>query len=101
MPPSSSLLSLVLDNSGPNDLDLIHWFILRVCLDKPHALNNPHPTLDSAEDSMLPIQPWCWGQGDEELTAVGIGSAIGHAQNPSASVFEVSMNLVFELISIY
>lgn len=95
-----SFLPLVLHDPGPNDLDLVHRLVLRICFDKAHALDHPHPGLDSAEDGVLPVQPRCRRKGDEELAPVGIRPAICHAQNPSPSMFQLSVDLVLKLLAV-
>lgn len=37
-----------------------------------------------------------WGQRDKELTAIGVWSSIGHAENSSASVLQVWINFILE-----
>lgn len=96
---TASLCSLLHD-SGPDNLDFVHRFVLCVCLDQPHSLNHPHPTLDPAEDRVFSVKPRCWRQGDEELATIGIRTAIRHAQNARAGMFQVVANLVFKLLAV-
>jgi len=62
---------------GSDDLDIVHRFVVTVSLDLPYHLDCPHPTLDPAEDRVLAVQPLGRGQGYEELTAIGVGAAVG------------------------
>ena len=49
---------------------------------------------------MLAIQPRRRGQGDKELTPVGVGPGVGHAENASARVLQGRIDLVLELFAI-
>lgn len=83
-----------------NDLDLLQWSIFTIGLDETHSLDNLHATLDSAENSMFPIQPRGWSQGDEELTAIGVFATVGHAQNAGAGMLERGVDLICELFAV-
>lgn len=48
---------------------------------------------------MFPIQPRRRRQGNEELTAVGVGPGICHAQHARTRMFEVGMDLVSEFLA--
>ena len=37
-----------------------------------------HATIDPAKDSVFPIQPRGWGQGDKELGTISVGSGVSH-----------------------
>lgn len=95
-----SLLASLFHHPRPDDLHLVHRLILATGLHQPHTLNDPHTTLDAAKDGVFPIQPRRRSERDEELTAVGIGSAVGHAQDSRTRVFEVGMDLVFEFLAV-
>lgn len=88
------------NHASPNDFDLVVRLVLGVGLDQSHALNHSHATLDPAKDRMLSVQPWGRGKGDEELAAVGVGPAVGHAQNSSTGVLELASNLVLEFLAV-
>ena len=49
---------------------------------------------------MLPVQPRCGGQGDEELAAVGVRPGVSHTQDACAGVLEGRVDLVFELLAV-
>lgn len=87
-------------NTGTNDLDLIKWPVFAICLHKPHALDHPHPTFNTPKDCVLSIQPWCRSEGDEELTAVGVRSTVGHAQDPSSRMLKVLLYLIFKFLAV-
>lgn len=84
----------------PNDLHFVHWSILSICLDQTHSLNHSHATLHATEDSMFAIQPWCWRKGNEELTAIRVGTTVRHAENTGTSVFQVVADFVFEFLAV-
>lgn len=83
------------------DLDFLYWAVLGCSLYQTHPLNYPQPIFDSPKNCMLPIQPRCWGQGDEELTTVRVGATVRHAQYTSTCMLERWINLVFKLLPIY
>lgn len=99
-PQFASLLFPLFYHSGSEDLHFVHWFVLAIGLDQAHSLDHPHSTLDPAKDRVLPVQPRCRRQGDKELAAVGIRSAVRHAQHAGASVLQVVTNLVFEFLAV-
>lgn len=96
----ASLLCSGFNHPSPNNLQLVHWLVLRAGLDQSHALDHPHATLDPAENRVLPVQPRCWRKGDEELTTIGVRSAVRHAQNSSTGVFQFASNLVLEFLAV-
>lgn len=49
---------------------------------------------------MVPVQPGCRRESDEELTAVGVRSTVRHAQNSSAGVFKLSANLILKFLAV-
>lgn len=49
---------------------------------------------------MLPVQPRCRSQGDEKLAAIGVGSAIRHAQDPCARMFQCRADFILELFAV-
>lgn len=64
-------------NANTDDLD-IHLGLLLVglaILDLVHDVQSLHRT---TKDSMFVVKPWRLLRCDEELTAVGVGSRIGH-----------------------
>ena len=97
---TASLLRSFLHHSSPKNLQLIHWLVLSAGLNQSHALDDSHATLDSAKDRVFPVQPRRRREGDEELTAIGVRSAVRHAENPSARVLEVSVDLVFKFLAV-
>lgn len=76
------------DDLRSNDLDLLQRPIVAVRLDEAHPLDKVHATLDSAKNRVFPVQPGSRRQSDEELAAVGVFAAVGHAQDSRASVLE-------------
>ena len=63
------------------------------------AVNHIQPFSDPAEHSMLAVQMRLGGMGDEELGAVRVGPAVGHAQHPRAVVLRLEV-LVVELLAV-
>ena len=45
----------------------------------------------------LTVKPGRWGEGDEELTPVGVRPTVGHAQDTSSSMFKGLLNLILEI----
>lgn len=91
---------LYFHNPGPNYLDLIIRPVFSIRLDEAHALDHPHSTLHSAKYRMLSVQPRCGCKSDKELTAVGVGSTVRHAQNPGSSMLQALLNLVFKFLAV-
>ena len=52
--------------------------------------------MHSPKNGMFPIQPLSRGQGNEELTPVGVGATVGHAQYTGPSVLQFCMDLILE-----
>lgn len=50
---------------------------------------------------MLPIQPRRRRKGNEELASIRVGPAVRHAQHTCASMFQGSLDLVFEFLAVY
>lgn len=96
-----SFLRTLLQDPGPNDLHRVDRSVFRIRLDKSHALNDPHATLDPAKNRVFAVQPWCGSQGDEKLAAVRVRAAVSHTQHPSTRMFQPWMNLILELFAIY
>lgn len=99
-PSVASLLCPFFHHSGPDDLDLVHRSVLSLCLDQAHALNHSHPALHATKDCMLSIQPRCWRESNEKLTAICIGAAVRHAENTSSSMLQIAANLVLEFFAV-
>lgn len=89
-----------IDDLGSNDLDLIQRAIVTVCLDQTQSLNQLEARFDAAEDGMFAVQPGSRGQSDEELAAVGVLAAVGHAEDSGARVFQRRVDLVFKLVPV-
>ena len=96
------LVSIVvlLNNASLDNLHLIQWPVFTVGLDQTHALHNLHAALDSSEYSVFPIKPRCRRQGDEELATICVWTAVRHAENACASMFECWLDFVLELLAI-
>src|SRR5215211_2352712 len=61
-------------------------------VDRVHSVGNP------AEDGVLAVEPGrLLGRDDEELAAVGVGSAIGHGKRPAHD--PVLVDLILELVA--
>lgn len=97
---TSSLLRSVFHHLGPDDFDLVHWFIFGICLDQSHALDHSHTAFDPAENCVLSIQPRGRRKGDEELAAVGVRSTVRHAQNSSPRMLQIVTNLILEFLAV-
>merc|ERR1719195_2517316 len=59
-------------------------------LDRVHALD------DLPEDDVLAVEPGGLGRAQEELAAVGVGSSVGHGEDPGPGVLQLEV-LVLEL----
>ena len=66
---------------------------------RPSILDSLHAFQNRAEDNVAAIKMRGLHSGDEELTAVGILTSIGHGEKPRALVFELEV-LVLELLAI-
>ena len=73
-------------DGGSNYSDIVHRSVVLISLRLADHLDCPHAGLDPAKYRVFPVQPLGRGQGDEELTAVGVGTTVGHAQYPRPSV---------------
>lgn len=87
-------------HSGPDDFYFIQWPVLAIPFHQPHPLNHPQTTLHSAKDRVLAVQPRSRRKGDKKLTAVGVRTAVRHAQDACASMFQVIADLVFEFLAV-
>jgi hypothetical protein len=54
---------------------------------------------DLAENRVLVVEPGRGDVCDEELGAVGIGAGVSHRENAGASVFQVFVKLIGELVA--
>jgi hypothetical protein len=95
--------STIGDLNYPRVIDhhLLQRSIFSPCLNQTHPLNDAHPTLDSTENGVLAVQPWCRCQRDEELAPIGVRPAVSHAQHSCSGVLQGSINLVLEFVAIY
>lgn len=89
-----------IDDFGTNDLNLVQRAIVTVCLDQTQPLNQLEAGFDATEDGMFAVQPGSRGQSDEELAAVGVLAAVGHAEDSGARVFQRRVDLVFKLVPV-
>lgn len=80
--------------------DLIDRSILCPGLHKPHSLHDSEPSLNSAKDCMLPVQPGSRGQGNEELASIRIGTTVRHTQDARPRMFQFSVDFVCKLFAI-
>lgn len=83
------------------DFDVICWAILGVGLHHADPVHHTHALADTAKYGVLAIQPLGGRQGEEELTAIGVGSSIGHGKNSCTCEFQIGMKLVLKLFSKY
>lgn len=97
---TSSIFPILLDDSCPQNLDHVHRPVFCPSLHQSHPLYHPQSIFDPPKNGMLPIQPRGRSQRYEELASVRIRSAICHTQNPSSSVLQRRMNLVFKLLAV-
>jgi hypothetical protein len=88
---------LILNHIRPNDLHLLRGPVLPIRLHHAHLPYNAHALAHSPKDGMLPVQPRRRRQRDEELTSVGIGAAVRHAQYSRARVLQRGRDFVLEL----
>lgn len=77
---------LLIHHISLDDLDLRLGPVLRVGRHQAHPLYHPDTLLDPPKDGVLAVQPRRGGQSDEELTAVGVGACVGHAEDACARV---------------
>src|SRR5437868_472835 len=92
-----SHLLLASDLHGLND-DILDRTILGA---SPRAANLPddvHAVNDFAEDAVAVVEVRCRPERNEELTAIGVGTAIGHRQNAGLAVTQRWMKLVSEIV---
>ncbi len=62
--------------------DWILWFVVFVCSNHPHALNNAHTTIYSTKNGVFVIKPRGRFECDKELTVTKIeGQGTDKAQN--------------------
>jgi len=64
-----------------------------------YLLDDIEPFDDGAEDDVFVVQPGGLDGGDEELTPVGVGAAVGHRHHSGSCVLQLEV-LVLELGSI-
>ena len=89
-----------LDDFGGDDLDFLQRAVARIGSHQAHALDYVHACLDPTKDGVFAVEPGSGSKSDEELTSVGIGTGIGHAQNACTGVLERWHNLIFEFLSV-
>ena len=87
-------------NRGSDYLHIVHRFVVLVRLDLSDHMNCPHASLDPAKYRVFAVQPLGGGEGDEELTAVGVRATVGHTEYPSPSVLQLRVNLVLKILPI-
>ena len=74
--------------------------VFLVDLDGLHFIQSI-PSFDHAsEDSVLSIKVRGFVEGQEELTAIGIGTSVGHAEDATLIVFELRFDLILEWLTI-
>jgi len=56
-----------------------------------NLLNHVHAFNDLSEDDVLAVEPGRLGGADEELGSVGVGSTVGHRQNPGLGVLQAEV----------
>lgn len=82
---------------GLDDNDILNGPVARTCSDISNLLHDIHAVDDLAKHSVLAVQVRGGSKTDEELTAVGARTAVGHGQDTGASVLERAVELVLEL----
>lgn len=53
-----------------------------------HFVDHVQSLLHAAKDNMLVVQPLGFTGADEELGSIGVGSSVGHGQDPRSSVLQ-------------
>ena len=78
------------------DLNAFLWSAFLVDLELLNVIEHLKALDYFAEDGVLAIQMGCRGKGDEELTAIGIGTLVCHADYTSSIMSERRPDLVLE-----
>lgn len=55
--------------------------IIGICGHGIDPINHLHPTANPSKDGMSSVKPWTWRKGNVELTAVSVGTSIGHSDD--------------------
>src|SRR5215472_10950 len=80
------------------DLHVFIGLVLRIARQFGNLLNDVVALHDFAEDGVPIVEPWSGGDGDEELTAVRVGTGIRHREQARLRMLQRRMELVCELI---
>ena len=96
----SHAILVILENPCFQYLDLLSRPVFGPSLDQAHSLYNSQSTFDPTKYCVLPIQPRCWRKCDEKLASICIRTAVRHAQDSSASMFERCVYFIFELLTV-
>src|SRR3954447_10351910 len=92
-----SHLLLASDLHGLND-DILDGTILRAGPRAANLADDIHPVNDFAEDAVTVVEVRCRPERNEELAAIGVGTAIRHRQNAGLAVTQRRMKLVCEIV---
>jgi hypothetical protein len=85
--------------SAGNNLDSLLWTVTGVLFDVLDQVDNLVAFDNLAKDNVAAIEPCGGNGGDEELGAVGVFAAVGHAEKALARVLELEV-LIRELVAI-
>lgn len=85
----------------PDDAQWIHGSVVLVSLHHSYPFYHLHAGVHPSKYRVLAIEPLGRRQGNEELGSVRVGSGIGHREDSSAGVLQVTMQFVAKLCSVY